>query len=173
MSLILYHDQVETPLGPMAAFATPAGLGVLEFLRTDRFDDLLARWRRQPEPLEIRSQLNPILQLTRRWLDDYFTGRLAGLPEISLDLRGTPFELTVWRALLRVGPGATSTYGSLAAEAGRPNGARAVGGAVGRNPVAVIVPCHRIIGASGALTGYGGGLDRKRWLLAHERAHSG
>ena len=90
--------------------------------------------------------------------------------ELELDLHGTPFEVAVWTKLLAVPAGRTWTYGALAEKIGHPGSARAVGGAVGANPVAVIVPCHRIVGANGALTGFGGGIPRKRWLLEHEAA---
>jgi methylated-DNA-[protein]-cysteine S-methyltransferase len=92
-------------------------------------------------------------------------GRYGRLP---LDLRGTPWELDVWRRLLDILPGSTRTYGAIARELRKPNGARAVGLAVGANPVSLIVPCHRVVGTSGSLTGYGGGLHRKEWLLRHE-----
>jgi methylated-DNA-[protein]-cysteine S-methyltransferase len=85
---------------------------------------------------------------------------------------GTDFQCVVWGALRQLAPGETISYGRLAARIGRPTAMRAVGLAIGANPIAVVVPCHRVIGANGTLTGYGGGLERKRWLLAHERARS-
>jgi methylated-DNA-[protein]-cysteine S-methyltransferase len=91
--------------------------------------------------------------------------------DLPLDLSaGTPFQRAVWRALLALPPGRTCTYGAIALQAGRPAAVRAAGAAVGRNPVSVLVPCHRVLGHGGALTGYAGGLDRKRALLAHEGA---
>ncbi len=84
-------------------------------------------------------------------------------------LQGSPFQRRVWQALLEIPYGATTTYGELALRLGKPGAARAVGLANGRNPFAIVVPCHRVVGARGALTGYGGGLERKRWLLDHER----
>jgi methylated-DNA-[protein]-cysteine S-methyltransferase len=102
-------------------------------------------------------------------LDAYFAGRPPVLP--ALDLRGTPFQLAVWAALLEIPWGETRGYGELAARLGRPGAARAVGGANHENPVAVLVPCHRVVQAGGRLGGYAGGLDVKRWLLAHEAAH--
>lgn len=93
--------------------------------------------------------------------------------DVPLDLRGAEFERKVWDALLAVPCGATLTYGEIARRLGRPTAPRAVGLAVGSNPVSLIVPCHRIVGSTGSLTGYGGGLDRKKWLLEHEaRRHS-
>jgi methylated-DNA-[protein]-cysteine S-methyltransferase len=87
---------------------------------------------------------------------------------VALDLHGTPFQRAVWKALLAIEPGHTSTYGEIARAAGSPAGVRAAGAAIGRNPVGVIVPCHRVIGANGSLTGYAGGLTRKERLLQHE-----
>jgi methylated-DNA-[protein]-cysteine S-methyltransferase len=100
----------------------------------------------------------------------YFRGEPPALP--ALDLRGSPFQLAVWRALLEIRWGEVRTYGQIAKALGRPGGARAVGAANHGNPVAILVPCHRVVGASGALGGYAAGLDVKRWLLAHEVAHS-
>jgi methylated-DNA-[protein]-cysteine S-methyltransferase len=104
-------------------------------------------------------------------LDDYFAGRWAQCTrQVPLDLLGTEFERAVWDELMRLAPGRTTTYGAIAATLERRDAARAVGAAVGANPVSLIVPCHRVVGASGSLTGYGGGLDRKEWLLRHEGA---
>ena len=111
----------------------------------------------------------PVFDQTARWLDLYFSGRE---PEFTppLHLTGTPFQITVWNELLTVPYGETETYGGLAVRCGFSEvSARAVGGAVGHNPVSVIVPCHRVVGADGSLTGYAGGTDRKRKLLALER----
>ena len=101
-------------------------------------------------------------------LTAYFAGALKALDTIPVELQGTPFQRRVWEQLRTVRAGSTATYAELARAIGAPKAVRAVGAANGANPVALIVPCHRIIGSSGHLTGYGGGLDRKRWLLAHE-----
>ncbi len=103
-------------------------------------------------------------------LDAYFGGELTDF-DLRLRLEGTEFQRTVWAGLLAIPYGETSSYGQLAARIGRPKASRAVGLANGRNPVAIVVPCHRVIGASGSLTGYGGGLDRKQTLLDLERSH--
>ena len=103
-----------------------------------------------------------------RRLRDYFAGELAALDELELDTGGTPFQRSVWEAVRRVPAGETATYGEIANAIGAPAAVRAVGAANGANPVCLVVPCHRIIGANGNLTGYGGGMPRKRWLLAHE-----
>jgi len=100
----------------------------------------------------------------------YFAGELTTLEALPVELEGTAFELKVWRALRTIQCGTTWSYGQLAAAIGQPKASRAVGLANGRNPVALVVPCHRVIGANGALTGYGGGVHRKAWLLAHEGA---
>jgi methylated-DNA-[protein]-cysteine S-methyltransferase len=103
----------------------------------------------------------------RAQLDEYFAGERTSF-DLPLALVGSPFFLRVWEAVRAIPFGETRTYGALAAELGHPGGGRAVGLANGRNPLPIIVPCHRLVGAGGSLTGYGGGLDRKRWLLDHE-----
>jgi methylated-DNA-[protein]-cysteine S-methyltransferase len=104
-------------------------------------------------------------------LNAYFAGELTTF-ELELDLRGSAFQRRVWQALLTIPFGETRSYGEIAEQIGAPGAARAVGLANGHNPIAIVVPCHRVIGASGSLTGYGGGLDRKRSLLALERRHT-
>jgi methylated-DNA-[protein]-cysteine S-methyltransferase len=103
-------------------------------------------------------------------LESYFAGDIRAIDSISVRTGGTPFQNKVWTALRTIAPGTTLTYGSLARKIRRPTAIRAVGHANGANPVSVVVPCHRLIGADGTLTGYGGGLHRKQWLLAHEGA---
>jgi len=100
-------------------------------------------------------------------LEQYFAGERVDF-DLELDMRGTDFQKSVWDALLTIPYGETRSYGQIARQIGRPDRARAVGAANGSNPVSIIVPCHRVIGSDGSLTGYGGGLDRKRWLLEHE-----
>ena len=108
---------------------------------------------------------HPVLQLAKTQLSEYFAGQRTTF-ELPLALdRGTDFQQTVWRALLSVPSGATVTYGELSQRVGKPAAVRAVGGAVGRNPLSIVVPCHRVLGANGALTGYAGGLERKTALL--------
>ncbi len=103
-------------------------------------------------------------------LHGYFAGDLRALDSIEVDTGGTPFQQSVWRALRRIPAGTTWTYARLAREIGRPSATRAVAAANGANPVSIVIPCHRVIGSDGSLTGYGGGLPRKRWLLVHEGA---
>jgi methylated-DNA-[protein]-cysteine S-methyltransferase len=107
----------------------------------------------------------------RRALEGYFAGDLAAIDGLPVETAGTPFQRTVWAALRRIPVGQTLSYGALAAAIGRPSAVRAVGLANGANPVGIVVPCHRVIGADASLTGYGGGIERKRWLLDHEGAH--
>ena len=103
-------------------------------------------------------------------LDAFFAGELEAIDSLAVRTGGTDFQRRVWDALRRIPAGTTTSYGQLATAIGRPDAVRAVGLANGANPVVIVVPCHRVIGADGSLTGYGGGIERKRWLLAHERA---
>jgi methylated-DNA-[protein]-cysteine S-methyltransferase len=117
-------------------------------------------------PVTFRRVSDPF-GLTGR-LRAYLAGDLHAVDDILVETGGTPFQRRVWTALRRVRSGATITYADLAREVGRPTAVRAVGSVNARNPVAIVVPCHRVIGSDGSLTGYGGGLWRKRWLLSHE-----
>jgi len=112
---------------------------------------------------------NEILARTRDQLSEYFAGTRTSF-DLPLDPRGTPFELRVWEELRAIPYGATRSYSDIARRLGDPQSTRAVGAANGKNPIPIIVPCHRVIGAHGELTGFGGGIDRKRWLLEHEGA---
>ena len=113
---------------------------------------------------------SPALDAAFAWLARYFGGGRPGLSGLRLAPEGTAFQLEVWRALCDITYGALVTYGELVARLGRPGASRAVGAAVGRNPISVIIPCHRVVGADGSLTGYAGGIERKTWLLRLERA---
>ena len=106
-------------------------------------------------------------------LDKYFAGDIAAIDSLEVLTGGTEFQQRVWAALRTIPPGATESYGALAQRLGSPKAVRAVGGANGANPIGIVVPCHRVIGSNKTLTGYGGGLHRKQWLLAHESAHCG
>ena len=105
-------------------------------------------------------------------LTAYMEGEIGAILNLPVETEGTPFQRTVWNALRDIGPGKTETYGQMALRIGKPTACRAVGMANGANPVGVVVPCHRVIGANSSLTGYGGGLERKRWLLMHEAKHT-
>ena len=153
---------ITTPLGPMTALATQAGLAGLWF----------AGQKHQPAALTApEDAAHPTLQAAARWLQAYWARTSPMPPPPVLDLSaGTPFQQAVWAALLKTPPGATTTYAAIAAAAASPAAVRAAGAAIGRNPISLIVPCHRVLGSGGALTGYAGGLERKRALLAHEGA---
>jgi O-6-methylguanine DNA methyltransferase len=162
----LYRVTFETPVGPMMALASHEALCALEFSSPRRMSRLDARLKRWFSPYDIEDAPNPILSRTDAWLRSYFAGIDPG--DVPLDLRGGPFELRVWSALREIPRGQTASYGEIAKRIGAPSASRAVGMANGANPIALVVPCHRVIGTNGTLTGYGGGLERKRWLLTHE-----
>jgi methylated-DNA-[protein]-cysteine S-methyltransferase len=150
-----------------ARFRSP--LGWLTMEATDRGLIGLAFGERGSTEPAVSALARGHLQATRSALTDYFGGRAPALP--ALDLQGSDFQRLVWRALLTIPWGEVRTYGELAAALGRPGAARAVGAANGKNPVAILVPCHRVVAAGGQLGGYSGGLALKRELLAHEAAH--
>jgi methylated-DNA-[protein]-cysteine S-methyltransferase len=127
------------------------------------------RLRRWFPPHDIVDEETETIARARAWLSAYFDGTSADRSSIPLDMHGARFETRVWSALLEIPPGETMSYGAIARKLGWPGAARAVGAANGANPIAIIVPCHRVVGASGSLVGYGGGLERKTWLLDHER----
>ena len=168
-TMMLVRRSLHTPVGPMMALATDADLVALEFGKKDRHHRLEARLARWLPGHTIQDGMNPVLETTAAWLDAYFAGRAADARAVPLAMHGTDFERRVWEQLLRIPAGETRSYGEIAIALGLHNGARAVGLANGANPLAIIVPCHRVIGSTGTLTGYGGGLDRKQWLLDHER----
>lgn len=147
--------------------ATPAGLCYLSL--SDRDQAGVRRFVAARLPGETVREAPDRLGRVAEALEAYFEGRTRRF-DLPLDLRGTPFQLAVWRELLRLPYGATTTYGAIARAVGRPGAARAVGQAVGANPVAVVVPCHRVLAAGGGLGGYAGGLGLKRRLLALEGA---
>jgi len=166
------HGWVASPLGDILLSAEGGRLVGLEL--RDRSDGLLEergvdRYGKGPHG-ESPEGYGPgdVLERASEEVRAYFAGALTRF-QVPLAPRGSPFELAVWKALEQIPYGQTASYGEVAAWIGRPSGARAVGGAVGRNPICLVVPCHRVIGADGTLTGFGWGLDRKRWLLAHEQ----
>lgn len=154
----ILQRRITTPLGPLTAARSAAGLSGLWF------DDQ----KHHPGALAVPEDdgSDPVLSATEAALTAYFSGKPFELP--PLDPAGTAFQREVWRALLAIAPGQPSTYGALAGRLGRASAARALGAAVGRNPISVLVPCHRVVGADGSLTGYAGGLDRKKALLSLE-----
>lgn len=154
---MIHYRTIDSPIGPL----TLAGHeGLLTNLRMvhQTYEPSRADWNRDDRAFKD----------VVRQLDAYFAGELCEF-DVRLDLRGTEFQRRVWEALLTIPYGETRSYGQIALQIGAPGAARAVGLANGHNPVAIIVPCHRVIGAAGKLTGYGGGLDRKQSLLTLER----
>ena len=164
----LLLDHLETPIGRIALVADEEGR-----LRALGFTAGHPRMDRQLrlEPRETDSALTPASNpggLTAA-LRAYFEGDLTAIDGLPVAASGTEFQQAVWRALREIPCGQTCSYGELARRIGRPAAVRAVGLANGANPVGIVVPCHRVIGSDGTLTGYGGGIERKRWLLEHER----
>jgi methylated-DNA-[protein]-cysteine S-methyltransferase len=148
-----FHTQIPRPIGPLQLIGNGEALQGLYMHPYNPPDD----WRESAEPFaDAIAQLN-----------EYFAGERTEF-DLALDMRGTQFQKDVWNALLTIPYGETRSYGEIARQIGRPDRARAVGSANGSNPISIIVPCHRVIGADGSLVGYGGGLDRKRFLLDHE-----
>jgi methylated-DNA-[protein]-cysteine S-methyltransferase len=151
------YTTLDSPLGELLLLGDGDALRGLHLQQGSRAVAISPGWRREPQAfLEAGAQLS-----------EYFAGRRTSF-ELPLELVGSPFQLRVWRALREVGYGETTSYGELAHRIGRPTAARAVGAANGANPISIIVPCHRLVGARGALTGYSGGIDRKRALLELE-----
>jgi len=172
----LFRSIISTPIGDMVAMASDEGLCALEFTTVEgpggceeRMARLNARLRRWFPPHEIVDGESPFIARARAWLAAYFDGTTAEVRDLPLDMRGAPFEKRVWTALTTIPPGQTTSYGAIARALSSAGASRAVGAANGANPVSIIVPCHRVIGSTGSLTGYGGGLDRKTWLIDHER----
>jgi len=154
------HCEYPSPIGVLTLVASDAGLQGVWWPEDARAPDL---GERDPD--------HPVLQQARRELDEYFSGRRTQF-DVPLDPIGTDFQRAAWEVLRTIPYGRTINYGEQARRLGDPAKARAVGAANGRNPISIIVPCHRVVGASGALTGFAGGVDTKGWLLDFERAHS-
>lgn len=152
----------ESPLGLLEIEASDRGVVAVRFAA--------GRKGRRPAPASGEGARH--VAACARQLDEYFRGARSSF-SIPLDLRGSPFDLAVWKRLVHIPYGRTASYGEIAASIGRPGAARAVGGANHRNPVVVLVPCHRVVGSDGSLTGYGGGLWRKKRLLDHEKRQEG
>lgn len=161
----LVHRMMTTPVGLLRLAATVDGLAAIQ-------------WENEGRPNRIRSRVeaadsrHEVLVETERQLAEYFAGRRRVF-SLSLDCEGTPFQHEVWSALRTIPFGETRSYSQIARDIGRPEAVRAVGAANGRNPVPIVTPCHRVIGASGKLTGFGGGLEAKAWLLELEGGMAG
>lgn len=152
-------SELTTPLGPVLAVANNDQLAGLYFIGQKHF----------PQTAFKPGAATPLLQRVQQQLLDYFAGKRPGF-DLPLAPEGTPFQQAVWAQLLTIPPGDTVSYGAIARALGRPSASRAVAAAIGRNPLCIVVPCHRVVGAGGALTGYAGGLDRKQALLRLEGA---
>ena len=161
----LHLDRLETPIGTALLVTNADGmLCALDWTDyEERLDVSLRRYLGSPPLIDA-----PAPGSIRHALTRYFGGDLDQLDAIPCQIPGTPFQRKVWTALRKIRAGTTRSYGTLAAQLGSPAAMRAVGHANGSNPLSVVIPCHRLIGANGALTGYGGGIARKRWLLRHE-----
>ena len=155
-----FHIFMPSPVGRLTLVARDTGLVAILWENDDP--------RRVRLPPTVERPDHPILIAAQRQLGDYFAGRLQVF-ELPLDFQGSDFQKMVWAALLTIPFGETRSYGDIARQIGRPSAARAVGAANGRNPISIVAPCHRVLGANGALTGFAGGLAAKQILLGHER----
>jgi O-6-methylguanine DNA methyltransferase len=167
MRLVL--DRFASPIGTILLVSDGQALRALDF--HDHEERLHRLLERQYGAVTLTH--GPIPDAITGALAAYFAGDLAATDAIAVETGGTPFQRRVWAALRSIPAGTTTTYGALAADLGQPGASRAVGLANGANPVGIVVPCHRVIGANGSLTGFGGGLPRKQWLLDHEGAQLG
>ncbi|MEO7067071.1 MAG: methylated-DNA--[protein]-cysteine S-methyltransferase [Rhodanobacter sp.] len=154
----IYFDEIDSPVGPLRLIADAGGLREMLFEKENHPTVMQPEWVRDSKPLAR----------AHRQLDEYFAGKRQTF-DLTLNPHGTPFQLSVWMQLRQIPYGTTISYGELARRVGNPAASRAVGAANGRNPLSIIVPCHRVIGSSGKLTGFGGGLPAKEFLLGLER----
>jgi methylated-DNA-[protein]-cysteine S-methyltransferase len=152
----------DTPVGPLRLYFSDQGLTALEFAGEEASP--------APEHDAPPPHLTPLVEAAKRELTAYFEGAATDFTDLALDPQGTPFQRRVWQELRRIPRGQAISYKELAQRIGNVKASRAVGGANGRNPIPLIIPCHRVIAADGGLGGYSSGLDRKRWLLKHEGA---
>ena len=157
--------RIPSPVGELLVTASDSGVTGVYFSTPDRMPKERAGWLED----DGRGRASELLTRARRQLTEYFAGSRTTF-DLPLDPSGTAFQHRVWEALRMVPYGTTTIYGELARRLGNVRATRAVGAANGRNPISIVIPCHRVVGAKGDLTGFGGGLDRKRWLLEHEGA---
>lgn len=166
-------SRIETPLGPMLAFAMEEGICLLEFMESETLESEIERLEARSVPGRRDSVVrtpSPHLPRLKTELGDYFAGSLRRF-SVPLFTPGTAFQEAAWRALQAIPYGKKRSYGEQAEAIGRPKAYRAVAQANHRNRITVVIPCHRVIGADGSLTGFGAGLWRKEWLLEHEKKH--
>ena len=161
-------DSLPTAIGALLIVFDDEGR--LRGLDWDDFEPRMRRLLRLQYGSEVELRHARAPHPMRDSLNSYFAGDFSALDRIEVETGGTPFQRKLWAALRTIPPGTTSTYGALAAKIGAPNAVRAVGAANGANPISIVLPCHRVIGSNQRLTGYGGGLNRKSWLLTHEGA---
>jgi methylated-DNA-[protein]-cysteine S-methyltransferase len=159
----LFLDQLKSPVGTLVLVSDSEALRVLHFIDREEQMLRLKYYGGQKPVTGSKESLE-----TKRQVEAYFGGDLTSVDAIPVRTEGTEFQRQVWAELRNIAAGTTISYGELAKRLGKPNASRAVGAANGANPIAIVVPCHRVIGANGSLTGYGGGMKRKRWLLQHE-----
>jgi methylated-DNA-[protein]-cysteine S-methyltransferase len=162
----LIYAEIPSPIGTLVPVFAPTGLCTLVF--AEQWKAAQARLRKRFGDASFVAGEGPVAIVRR--LRAYLDGKLDAIDDIAADPGGTPFQRAVWSALREIPCGRTTSYGELARRIGQPSASRAVGMTNGRNPIAIVIPCHRVIGTSGQLTGYAGGLERKRWLLEHEGA---
>jgi methylated-DNA-[protein]-cysteine S-methyltransferase len=161
---VLFVDTLSSPIGAVAFVMDEAALRMVEFVDGKAPIETLAR--RQYGDVSVTTSRST--RTIREHFEAYFAGDLHAIDDIPVALDGTTFQQSVWTALRDIPAGTTTTYGALARRIGVPAAVRAVGAANGANPIPIVLPCHRVIGANGTLTGYGSGLPRKAWLLQHE-----
>ena len=160
----IFQSYTTSPLGDVLLAATEQGLAGVWFVQGQLHMPDSSRW--------TTNETHPTLLAAAQQLHEYFLGQRQSFDLPLQPTWGTPFQRTVWQALQRIPYGRTSTYGNIARDIGNPKSVRAVGAAIGQNPHCIIVPCHRVVGANGSLTGFSGGLDRKQHLLLHEATHA-
>jgi len=165
----LEATRIALPFGDLLLYAHDGALCALGW--SDQRDELRSLLERRFGSFTRVETRDPAGAVTA--LEKYADGDVAALDDVAVDTGGTGFQQRVWRALRAIPVGTTTSYGALARSLGEPRAMRAVGAANGRNPVPIVIPCHRVIASDGSLHGYGGGLDRKRMLLDHERRHAG
>jgi O-6-methylguanine DNA methyltransferase len=166
----LTFDRFPSPIGTILLVSDGTSLRALDF---HDHEDRLHRLLQRHYGGDIALDQGAIPPAIVRSLEAYFSGDIEATAAIPVETSGTAFQRRVWAALRQIPPGTTTSYGALASVLGQPGASRAVGLANGANPVGIVVPCHRVIGANGSLTGFGGGLSRKQWLLEHEGAQPG
>jgi methylated-DNA-[protein]-cysteine S-methyltransferase len=164
MNDMLYATTMDSPLGTLTITASDTGVRAVTFPAESE--------RRVPLSESVKGEPHPVLERTERQLGEYFAGDRLEF-DLPLDPVGTEFQQAAWTALCTIPYGETVSYGEQAGRMGDARKARAVGAANGRNPISIIVPCHRVVGADGSLTGFADGIDSKAWLLDHERQHAG